>query len=128
MRTLFGLVLSWILFLPLLFGEVQQAHVDPRIIRLPVLPGRDIRFAHLSTTEGLSQIKVGQIVQDDQGFMWFGTQYGLNRFDGHKFKVFVHDARDPNSLSGVLISALFKDRDGTLWVGCDQFLNRFDRE
>jgi ligand-binding sensor domain-containing protein/signal transduction histidine kinase len=128
MRTLFGLVLSWILFLPLLFAEVQQAHVDPRIIRLPVLPGRDIRFAHLSTTEGLSQIKVGQIVQDDQGFMWFGTQYGLNRFDGHKFKVFVHDARDPNSLSGVLISALFKDRDGTLWVGCDQFLNRFDRE
>jgi signal transduction histidine kinase/ligand-binding sensor domain-containing protein len=60
--------------------------------------------------------------------MWFGTQYGLNRFDGHNFKVFVHDSRDPNSLSGVLIGALFKDRDGTLWVGCDQFVNRFDRE
>ena len=103
-------------------------HVDPRTVRLPVISGRDTRFTRLSTTEGLSQIKVSEIVQDDQGFMWFGTQYGLNRFDGYNFKVFVHDPRDANSLSGVLIGALFKDRDGTLWVGCDQFVNRFDRE
>ncbi|MCU1248683.1 MAG: Two component sensor histidine kinase [Edaphobacter sp.] len=128
MRTLFSLTLSWILLLPLLSAEVQQVHVDPRPVRLPIISGRDIRFNHLSTTEGLSQIKVSQILQDDQGFMWFGTQYGLNRFDGYKFKVFVNDPRDPNSLSGVLIGALFKDRDGTLWVGCDQFINRFDRE
>jgi ligand-binding sensor domain-containing protein/signal transduction histidine kinase len=128
MRTLFGLALSWILFFPPLFAEVQQAHVDPRTVKLPVISGRDIRFTRLSTTEGLSQIKVSQILQDDQGFMWFGTQYGLDRFDGYNFKVFVHDPRDPNSLSGVFINALFKDRDGTLWAGCDQFLNRFDRE
>src|SRR5260370_36124320 len=107
MRTLLGLTLSWTLFLPLLFSEVQQAHVDPRIVTLPVSSGRDIRFKRLSTTEGLSQVKVGQILQDDQGFMWFGTQYGLNRFDGYNFKVFVHDPRDPNSLSGVYVSALF---------------------
>jgi len=128
MRTLCGLTVSWILMLPLLFAEVQQAHVDPRTVRLPIISGRDIRFTRLSTTEGLSQIKVSQVLQDDQGFMWFGTQYGLNRFDGYNFKVFVHDPRDANSLSGVLIGALFKDRDGTLWVGCDQFVNRFDRE
>jgi signal transduction histidine kinase/ligand-binding sensor domain-containing protein len=128
MRTLCGLTLSWIFMLPLLFAEVQQAHVDPRTVRMPVISGRDTRFTRLSTTEGLSQIKVSEIVQDDQGFMWFGTQYGLNRFDGYNFKVFVHDPREANSLSGVLIGALFKDRDGTLWVGCDQFVNRFDRE
>jgi ligand-binding sensor domain-containing protein len=114
--------------LPLLFAQVQQAHVDPRTVRLPVVSGSDIRFTRLSTSEGLSQIKVSEILQDNQGFMWFGTQYGLNRFDGYNFKVFVHDPRDANSLSGVLIDALFKDRDGTLWVGCDQFVNRFDRE
>jgi hypothetical protein len=75
MRTLLGLTLSWTLFLPLLFSEVQQAHVDPRIVTLPISSGRDIRFKRLSTTEGLSQVKVGQVLQDDQGFMWFGTQY-----------------------------------------------------
>jgi ligand-binding sensor domain-containing protein len=128
MRTFCGLTVSWIFMLPLLFAEVQQAHVDLRAVRLPVISGRDIRFTRLSTTEGLSQIKVSQIVQDDLGFMWFGTQYGLNRFDGYNFKVFVHDPKNPKSLSGVLIGALFKDRDGTLWVGCDQFVNRFDRE
>ena len=128
MRALCGPTPSWIFMLPLLFAEVQQAHVDPRTVRLPVISGRDTRFTRLSTTEGLSQIKVSQIVQDDQGFMWFGTQYGLNWFDGYNFKVSVHDPRDANSLSGVLIGALFKDRDGTLWVGCDQFVNRFDRD
>ena len=108
-------------------STVPQASVDPRPIRLPVIDGTDIRFARLSTAEGLSQTKVAQIVQDDQGFMWFGTQYGLNRYGGYNFKVFVHETGNPNSLSGVFISALFKDRDGTLWVGCDQFLNKFER-
>jgi len=59
--------------------------------------------------------------------MWFGTQYGLNRYDGYNYKLFVHDPRNPNSLSGVEVNGLFKDRDGALWVGCDQFLNKFNR-
>jgi ligand-binding sensor domain-containing protein len=127
MRTVFGVTLSWILFLPLLFAEVQRASVDPRPNRLPIVDGGDLRFARLSTDKGLSQTKVTNVVQDDQGFMWFGTQYGLNRYDGYSFKLFVHDPRNANSLSGVYVSALFKDRDGALWIGCDQFLNKFDR-
>src|SRR5258705_11454236 len=127
MRTLLGLTLSWTLFLPLLFSEVRQAHVDPRTITLPVVDGKGIRFTRLSTDEGLSQTKVTRIVQDDQGFMWFGTQYGLNRYDGYTFKLFVHDPRNPNSLSGVYVSALFKEHDGALWIGCDQFINKFNR-
>src|SRR3984893_16428315 len=128
MRTLLGLTLSSTLFLPLLFSEVQQAQVDPRTVTLPVVDGKGIRFTRLSTDEGLSQTKVTRIVQDDQGFMWFGTQYGLNRYDGYTFKLFVRDPANPTSLSGVYVSALFKDRDGALWVGCDQFLNKFNRE
>jgi PAS domain S-box-containing protein len=106
---------------------VRQAQVKPGTITLPVVDAKDIRFTRLSTDEGLSQTKVTHAVQDDQGFMWFATQYGLNRYDGYNFKLFVHDPRRPNSLSGVYIRTLFKDRDGALWVGCDQFLNKFNR-
>ncbi len=106
---------------------MQRQHVEPRPISLPVVDGKGIRFTRLSTDEGLSQTKVNNIVQDDQGFMWFGTQYGLNRYDGYNFKLFVHDPGNPNSLSGVYVDSLFKDRDGALWVGCDQFLNKFNR-
>jgi len=103
------------------------AHVEPRTVPLPVVDGKDLRFTRLSTDEGLSQTKVAQIVQDNQGFMWFGTQFGLNRYDGYSFKLFVHDPRNSNSLSGVYVRSLFKDRDGVLWVGCDQFINKFNR-
>jgi PAS domain S-box-containing protein len=112
---------------PVTPGVVRQAHVEPRTITVTVVDGEDIRFSRISTDEGLSQTKVSQIVQGGQGFMWFGTQYGLNRFDGYNFRLFVHDPRNPNSLSGVYVSALFKDRDGALWVACDQFLDKFDR-
>ena len=108
-------------------AAVPQVLVNPRTITLPIVDEKGIRFTRLSTDEGLSQTKVSQIVQDDQGFMWFGTQYGLNRYDGYNFKLFLHDPRKPNSLSGVYVDALFKDRDGALWVGCNQFLNKFNR-
>ncbi len=66
-----------------------------------IVDGSPIRFHRLSTADGLSQTRVSHIVQDDRGFMWFGTQYGLNRFDGYRFKVFVHDPAKSESLSGV---------------------------
>jgi signal transduction histidine kinase/ligand-binding sensor domain-containing protein len=107
-------------------GDVPQARVDPRTIRLPVVDGKGIRFTRLSTEEGLSQTRVPQIVQDDQGFMWFGSEYGLNRYDGYKFKVFKHEPGRTNSLDGMFIYSLFKDRSGSLWIGCEEFLDKFD--
>src|SRR5260370_21424734 len=107
-------------------GAVRQADIDPHTITLPVVDGKGIRFTRLSTDDGLSQTRVSQIVQDDQGFMWFGSQYGLNRYDGYKFKVFKHEPGNRNSLSGVFIYSLFKDRSGSLWIGCEEFLDKFD--
>jgi ligand-binding sensor domain-containing protein/signal transduction histidine kinase len=100
--------------------------VDTETIRLPVVEGRDIRFSRLSSSQGLSQARVSDIVQDDQGFIWFGTWNGLNRYDGYNFKVFKHEPERQESLSGVFIYSLFKDRAGTIWVGTDQLLDRFD--
>lgn len=103
------------------------SHAGPHSVRLPAVDGNDIRFSRLSTAQGLSQTRVLQLIEDDQGFMWFGTQYGLNRYDGYEFRVFTHDPAREDSLSCVYIHSLFEDRSGALWVGCDHFLDKFDR-
>lgn len=108
------------------YAEVPQAHINPILTKLPIYYSDDIRFTLISTADGLSQIRVSNLVQDNLGFMWLGTEYGLNRFDGYTFKVFVHEPHNPNSLSGVNVLFLFKDRDGKLWVDTEQSLDRFD--
>jgi ligand-binding sensor domain-containing protein/two-component sensor histidine kinase len=109
-------------------GGVEQATVEPALVKLPVRDGNDLRFIRLSVSQGLTQTRVAQIVQDDQGFLWFGTQNGLNRFDGYKFRSFTHEPDRRNSLGGVFIYALLKDRSGAIWVGTDQSLDRYDSE
>jgi hypothetical protein len=57
-----------------------QTRATTSVVTLRVVEGKDLRFAHLSTEKGLSHSVVDHILQDDQGFMWFGTQDGLDRF------------------------------------------------
>jgi ligand-binding sensor domain-containing protein len=95
-------------------------------VKLPIINAHDTAFRHLTIADGLSQSIVNRIVQDDQGFMWFGAQGGLNRYDGYRFKVYKHDPAKQNSLSGIYVRALFKDRSGLLWIGVDEFLDKFD--
>ncbi len=80
-------------------------------------PGQTFRFAHLGLEEGLSQSSVHAILQDRRGFLWFGTEDGLNRYDGRTFKVFKPNPEDPFSISDRWINALYEDRAGNLWVG-----------
>lgn len=107
-------------------AAVPVTHMESRVIRVPVIEGEDIRFEHLTSTAGLSQTRVAQIIQDDRGFLWFGTQHGLNRYDGYNFRQFTHDPSRSDSLSGAFIQSLFKDRSGGIWVGTDQSLDKFD--
>jgi ligand-binding sensor domain-containing protein/signal transduction histidine kinase len=106
--------------------DVPQLPIHIHKAALRLVDGYDLRFSRLSEGSGLSQSRVSATVQDDLGFLWFGTQYGLNRFDGYKFKVFKHEPGQPRSLSGVYVRSLFKDHLGTLWVSCDRSLDRFD--
>jgi ligand-binding sensor domain-containing protein/signal transduction histidine kinase len=101
---------------------------QPEIQRVPLqmLEGDDIRFHQIHGVNGLSQTRATPTVQDRLGFLWFGTQDGLDRFDGYKFKVFRHVPGQPGSLSGVYIRQLFIDHTGALWVGCDRALDKFD--
>lgn len=89
---------------------------------------RNFRFTRISGSDGLSQNTVMCALQDSKGFMWFGTQDGLNRFDGYTFTVYKHNQSDPHSLSENWIWTIFEDSAGGLWIGTfGGGLNRFDR-
>jgi ligand-binding sensor domain-containing protein len=77
----------------------------------------DIQFENLSVEHGLSHPNVRAIVQDRNGFMWFGTEDGLNRHDGYSFTVYKHNPVDSNSLSSSKIMSLLADGDSILWIG-----------
>jgi transcriptional regulator with GAF, ATPase, and Fis domain/ligand-binding sensor domain-containing protein len=77
----------------------------------------DIRFEHISVEQGLSNFALTKIVQDQQGFLWFGTEDGLNKYDGYEFTVYKPDPADTNSLPGRFIHLLYADRQGQLWIG-----------
>src|SRR5438874_5182413 len=72
----------------------------------------DIKFEHFSIDQGLSQSSVGSILQDRQGYLWFGTQNGLNRYDGYSFITLKHGLQEKNSLSDNYISYLAEDSAG----------------
>ncbi len=81
------------------------------------VPGSLVRFEHLTVENGLSQNAGLAIFQDSKGYLWVGSQDGLNRYDGYSFKVFKHDPDDPNSISHNSILAITEDKDGYLWIG-----------
>jgi signal transduction histidine kinase/ligand-binding sensor domain-containing protein len=83
-------------------------------------------FDYLSIEEGLSQSSVHCIAQDRQGYMWFGTEDGLNRYDGYRFTAYRRDPGDSTSLGENYIASLFLDKRGVLWVGTKDGLNAWD--
>ncbi|MDN4056429.1 two-component regulator propeller domain-containing protein [Massilia sp. YIM B02763] len=88
---------------------------------------RSLRFEHVGLEEGLSQESVLTILQDRDGFMWFGSQAGLNRFDGYRIRVFRNDPNDPGSLADNFVGASHEDAQGRLWFGTRGGLVRFDK-
>ncbi len=100
-------------------AEAQQAAEPP--------PGYQPRFEHLTVDDGLLSAEVLALVQDQAGFMWIGTQDGLNRYDGRNLVAYRHKNDDPTSISGNYILALALSRDGHLWIGTDPTgLNELD--
>ncbi len=84
-------------------------------------------FRNLNTGNGLSNNKVNCIIQDHRGFIWIGTDDGLNRYDGYRFEIFRHDASLASSVSGNMINDLHEDSAGVIWIAtADGGLTRFD--
>ncbi|MEL7311154.1 MAG: two-component regulator propeller domain-containing protein [Pseudomonadota bacterium] len=83
------------------------------------LSGAPMRFESLNTEDGLAQNSVTAIAQDSLGFLWFGTENGLNRFDGTQFLHFQADPRDPTSLPADYVTELLVTPDKSLWVATE---------
>jgi ligand-binding sensor domain-containing protein/methyl-accepting chemotaxis protein len=77
---------------------------------------QNYKFDHIGTDKGLSQATVNCIYQDSKGFIWFGTNDGLNCYDGYSFRIFKFNPKDSTSISGNEISAIIEDNNGSLWV------------
>ena len=82
-------------------------------------------FSNYSINDGLSQSVANCIFQDSNGYMWIGTQNGLNRFNGESFDIFSHDPINSNSISNNWIYSISEDSDGNLWIGTKGGLNKY---
>lgn len=90
---------------------------------------QDLKFQHLTIDDGLSQNAVFSILQDSQGFMWFGTKDGLNRYDGRNFITYQHNPFDSTTISDTFVMKLFEDSRGRIWTGSlSGEINVFHRE
>ena len=84
-------------------------------------------FEHLTIADGLPENSVRCILQDHLGYLWFGTQNGLVRYDGYEMYVYQPDLDDSLSISYHQIMTLYEDKTGTLWIGTQKGLNSFNR-
>ncbi len=90
--------------------------------------GSAVKFKHITQDQGLSQNSVFAIMQDSNGFMWFGTQDGLNRYDGYEFIIYRPEPGNPGGLIDNDVSSICEDSDGYIWIGTPgSGLSRFDR-
>jgi ligand-binding sensor domain-containing protein/signal transduction histidine kinase len=88
----------------------------------------NLRFDHVGYEQGFVQQSMTAVIQDSQGFMWFGTQFGLVKYDGYRNIVYRNDPRDPKTISDNYTSALYVHPDGRLWVGTQSGLSLYNRQ
>ena len=91
----------------------------------------DFEFDYIGKENGLSNLRITSIIQDDPGYIWIGTVRGLFRYNGYQMKVYKSNPMDSTTLEYHQINCMIKDRDNELWIGTiygDRGLSRYDRE
>lgn len=84
------------------------------------------RFNTIGLNQGLSNNRITAIIKDQQGFLWFGTADGLNRFDGYTFKVFLHKERDSTTINDNFIDKIVSGPLQSLWAYTPKGWNKYD--
>ena len=93
-----------------------------------IVQAQSYLFKHLEVSDGLSNNSVNTIYKDRDGFMWFGTTTGLNRYDGYTFKVYQHAENEPGSLPDNYITDIVEMPDGRFWINTARGYVLFDKE
>ena len=84
-------------------------------------------FKHYSVKDGISQSEIKCIFQDSEGFLWLGTQNGLNKFNGYTFDKYFYNPSDSNSISNNWIFGITEDGEGNLWIATKEGVNKFEK-
>jgi ligand-binding sensor domain-containing protein len=113
-------VIAAIFIFSILFSQCSSAQQNVSPIQL-----NNYQFDHLTFANGLSFNLVTSIIKDKQGFIWIATLDGLNRYDGISFKIYRHDARNPNSPAGNSINSMALDKEGNIWTATDAALTEY---
>ena len=121
-----GRLFIWLLCLFTSGAISAQTHIQRNAENIP--KAQALNFRHYEAEDGLSNNTVICSLQDQSGFMWFGTPDALNRFDGTSFKVFRPDPSHPHSIGSGGITYLFEDNTGLLWVGTKSGLYFFNAD
>ncbi len=98
------------------------------LVNIACYAQQSLRFKRKSVQHGLSQNTVTKICQDRHGFIWLGTQDGLNRYDGSVFTIYRNIENDSTSLTNNYVISLTADSSGNIWVGTTNGLNRIDAD
>ena len=118
-KLMINKLISYILFIQsFILGDPISAQESEQITF------NRITTENIKIEKGLSQNSVFCILQDQLGYIWFGTWDGLNKYDGYNFYFYNIN----NGLSGQTINSLFEDKKGVIWIGTDKGLNKFDRK
>lgn len=92
----------------------------------PQIMHANVRFNHIGLREGLAQSSVEALLQDKTGYIWIGTQDGLQLYDGYRFKTFRHTQKNPKSIANNFVTDLYLSSTGDLWVGTYSGLDRYE--
>ena len=76
----------------------------------------DMKFRRMDARDGLSNSQINYLFQDSRGFIWIGTSYGLNRYDGYRFRIYYSDPNDSTTLRSNYVDQIWEDFDGKLWL------------
>ncbi|MGY3213104.1 two-component regulator propeller domain-containing protein [Mucilaginibacter sp. HD30] len=112
----------WLIVILTSISCSQQLYAQPN------LSGKkNVKFTHITTADGLSQSTVTCMLKDKYGFIWFGTEDGLNKYDGYRFTIYRNKLSDKSSVAGNSITALYEDKAANLWIGTKEGLSRYNR-